>query len=61
MNDMRRVVALGVKSRRESEHVGGTELHAEATGLAMLDDNGNTSFCHENSTLKVVKPHKKSL
>jgi hypothetical protein len=55
MNDMRRMVALGIKSGRECEHVGGTKLHAEAAGLAVLDDDGNASFCHENSTLRVVK------
>jgi hypothetical protein len=49
------MVALGIKSGRECKHVGGTKLHAEAAGLAVLDDDGNASFCHENSTLRVVK------
>ena len=31
----------------------GTELHAKATGLAALDDDGNASFCHENPQLGV--------
>jgi hypothetical protein len=28
--------------------VRGTKLHAEAAGLAALDDDRNTSFCHES-------------
>jgi hypothetical protein len=45
------MVALGIKGGRESEHMGGTKLHAEAARLAVLDDDGNASFCHENPTL----------
>jgi hypothetical protein len=44
------MVALGVESGRKSEHVGGAKLHTEATGFAMLDNDGNASFCHENPT-----------
>jgi hypothetical protein len=39
VHDVRRVVALGIEGGREREHVGGTELDAEAAGLAALDDN----------------------
>jgi len=39
MDNMRRMVALGVESGREREHVRGTKLHAEAAGFATLDDN----------------------
>jgi hypothetical protein len=46
MDNMRRMVALGIESRREREHVGGTKLHAEAAGFAALDDNRNSSFGH---------------
>jgi hypothetical protein len=46
------MVALGVEGGREREHVGGTELHAKATGLAALDDDRNTSFCHEIPQLR---------
>jgi hypothetical protein len=55
MNHMRGMVTLGIESGRKSEHVGGTKLHAEAAGFAVLDDDGNASFCHENSTLKLVE------
>jgi hypothetical protein len=56
MHDVRRMVALGVESGREREHVGGTELHTEAAGFATLDDNGNTSFWHGISTFRAVDP-----
>jgi hypothetical protein len=55
MHDMRRMVALGIESGRKREHVGGTKLHTKATGFATLDDNRDTSFCHEISTLRVVE------
>jgi len=48
---MRWMVALGIESGREREHVGGAKLHTEAAGFATLDDNGNTSFWHGISTL----------
>jgi hypothetical protein len=38
------MVTLGVESGREREHVRGTKLHAKATGLAALNDDGNASF-----------------
>ena len=47
---MWRVVALGIESRREREHVGGAKLHTEAAGFTALDDNGNASFSHGIST-----------
>jgi hypothetical protein len=53
------MVALGIESGRKCEHVGRTKLHTEAAGFTVLDNDGNTSFCHGNSTLKVVEqPHK---
>jgi hypothetical protein len=55
MHDMRRMVALGIESGRERKHMGGAELHTEATGFATFDDNRNTSFCHGISTLGVVE------
>jgi hypothetical protein len=57
---MRWMVALGVESGRECEHVGWTELHAKTAGLAALDDNGNTSFCQGISTLGAVEHSPKS-
>jgi hypothetical protein len=42
------MVTLGVESGREREHVRGTKLHAKATGLAALNDDGNASFCNES-------------
>jgi len=35
--------------------MGGAKLHTETTGFATLNDNGNSSFGHEISTLNVVK------
>jgi len=32
----------------------GTELHTKATSLAALDDDRNTSFCHEIPQLGVT-------
>src|ERR1700722_1443040 len=32
----------------------GTKLHTEATGFTVLDHDGNTSSCHENSTLRCL-------
>jgi len=46
------MVALRVEGGREREHVRGTKLHAKATGLAALDDDGNASFCHESTPAK---------
>jgi hypothetical protein len=54
------MVALGVESGRERKHVGGAKLHAKTAGLAALDDNGNTSFCHGISTLGAVENTPKS-
>jgi len=61
MHDVRRMVALGVESGREREHVAGTKLHTEATGFATLYDNGNASFWHGISTLGVVEQSPKSV
>src|SRR6516164_4217708 len=41
-----RVIALGVEGGRERQDVGGTELHAEPTGLTALYDDLNRTFCH---------------
>jgi len=60
MDHVRRMIALGIESGREREHVGRTKLHAEATGFTALNDDGNTAFCHGNSTLKVVELTTKS-
>jgi hypothetical protein len=49
------MVALGIESGGEREHVGRTKLHTEATGFAVLDDDGNATFCHGNSPLEVVR------
>jgi len=46
------MVALGIESGRERQHVGGTELHTETAGFATFNDDGNASFCHGDSTLK---------
>ncbi|MGC2194634.1 MAG: hypothetical protein WA628_08155, partial [Terriglobales bacterium] len=39
---------------RESQHLGGTELHTKATSFAALHDDGNTSFGHGTPTLGVM-------
>src|SRR6266481_579931 len=49
-HDVGRMVALGVESRGEREHLGGTELHAESACFAALNDDGNTTFCHGSPT-----------
>jgi hypothetical protein len=33
------MIALGIESGREREHVGRTKLHAEAARLTVLDNN----------------------
>jgi hypothetical protein len=48
------MVALGIESGRQLEHVGGTELHTEAASFTALDDDGNTSFWHGDSNLKAI-------
>src|SRR5512132_4099636 len=45
-NHVRRMVALGVKGRRQREHLGRTELHAESARLTALNDDRNATFCH---------------
>jgi len=55
VDDVGWMVAFGIESGREREHMGGTKLHAEAAGFAALDDNGNTSFCHGISTVGAVE------
>jgi hypothetical protein len=53
MHNVRWMVALGIKSGGKREDVGGAKLHTETAGFTALDDDGNTSLCHEISTLKV--------
>jgi len=48
VDDMGRVIALGIEGGRERQDFGGTELHAKAAGLAALYNNINSTFCHEN-------------
>jgi hypothetical protein len=48
------MVTLGIESGRERQHMRGTKLDAKATGFAALDDDRNTSFCHENPQLGVT-------
>jgi hypothetical protein len=52
---MRRVIALGVKGRRQSQNFGWTELHAKTASLAALDDNGNATFGHDKTPTWGVK------
>ena len=47
MYDVRWVISLGIEGGREGQHVRGTEFHAKAASFATLDDDRNTSFCHE--------------
>jgi hypothetical protein len=60
MHDVRRMVTLGIEGGRERKHVSRAKLHAEAAGLAALDDDGNTSFSHWISTLGAVEASPKS-
>jgi hypothetical protein len=46
------MVALGIEGGREREHVRGTKLHAKPASLAALNNDRNTSFCHENPPLR---------
>jgi hypothetical protein len=55
MHDVRGMVALGIESGGKREHMSGTKLDTESASFAALDDDGNTAFCHGNSTLKVVE------
>src|SRR5215469_3742061 len=41
-----RMIAFGVEGGRERQHMGGTELHAEPTGLTALCKDLNRTFCH---------------
>src|SRR5271169_4019646 len=49
VDHVRRVIALGIKRRRKRQHLGGTELDAEAAGLAAFHHNLDRAFCHESS------------
>jgi hypothetical protein len=51
-DDVRRMIAPGIKSRRECEHLGRTEFDAKAAGLAAFDDDGDASFDHGTPTLE---------
>jgi hypothetical protein len=44
------MVALGIESGRERQHVGGAKLHTETASFTALYNDGNASFCHLNST-----------
>jgi hypothetical protein len=46
------MVALGIESGRQREHLCGTKLDTESAGFAALDNDGNTPFCHGNSRFK---------
>jgi hypothetical protein len=48
IDDMRRMIALGIESRGKGEDLGGTEFHTKATGLAALNNYVDASFCHLN-------------
>jgi hypothetical protein len=52
---MWRVIALGVEGRRERQHFGWTELHAETASLAAFDDDGNATFGHDKTPTWGVK------
>jgi len=54
MHDVRRMVSLGIESGRQREHVRRTKLHTETAGFTALNNDGNTPFCHDISTFKVV-------
>jgi hypothetical protein len=60
MDDMGRMVALGIECGREREHVGGAKLHTETAGFTALDNDRNTSFCHGISTLRALEYTPKS-
>jgi len=43
---VRRMVALGIESGREGQHLCRAELHTKAAGLTALHNDRNASFCH---------------
>jgi len=50
MNDVWRMVALGIESGRESENLGRTEFDTKAAGFTALYDDRNASLCHDAPT-----------
>src|SRR5438046_7475457 len=50
LHDVRRVIALGIERGGECQDLGGTELHAKATGFTAFHDDFNSTFCHEAPT-----------
>jgi hypothetical protein len=42
------MITLGIKGGRESQHVGGAELHAERAAFTAFHVDGNETFGHEN-------------
>src|ERR1700686_549058 len=52
MHDVRSMVTLRIEGGRKRQHVRGAKLHAKAAGLAALNDDRNTSLCHEIPQLK---------
>jgi hypothetical protein len=42
------MVTLGIESRRKSQHVGGTELHAESAAFTAFHIDGNKTLGHGN-------------
>jgi hypothetical protein len=48
------MIALRIEGARKLQHVRRTKLHAKPTGLTPLNDDRNTSFCHEIPQLGVT-------
>jgi hypothetical protein len=46
-DDVRRMVTLGIVSRRECQNMRGAEFDAESATLAPLHSNGNEALGHE--------------
>jgi hypothetical protein len=54
MHHVRGMISLRIEGARKLQHVRRTKLHAKATSFAALNDDRNTSFCHENPQLGVT-------
>jgi hypothetical protein len=42
------MVTLGIKSRRQSQHVGGTELHTKGAAFTAFHIDGDKTLGHRN-------------
>src|SRR5690242_19361695 len=61
LDDMRRMIALGIESGGERQNFGRTEFNTEPASFTALHDNGNSSLSHPEPPKGVATPDSRKL